>query len=217
MSQTKDAYELTSGGSRENPGTETEAVYADYANRMKALANEARKAELRSRAELQKPNRQAAEVYSNEVAHLRAQILECKKNAPIERKAQAIAQAQMERARQNWTKTGGMSKDEYSKGLDRELKKARVSLGAKRIPVDISPKEWEAIQAGAVSATDQRELFRFADKDKLLEYAMPKTQKKLPRTFVNQAQGMLDRGYTLAEVADRFGISVSTLSKAINE
>ena len=217
MSQTKDAYELTSGGSRENPGTETEAVYADYANRMKALANEARKAQLASKKDHQKPNRQAAEVYSKEVAHLKAQILECKKNAPIERKAQAVAQAQMERARQNWTKEGGMSKDEYSKGLDRELKKARVELGSKRNPVDISPKEWEAIQAGAVSATDQHELFRFADKDKLLEYAMPKTPRKLPRKYINQAQAMIDRGFTLKEVADRFDVSVSTLSSALNE
>lgn len=217
MSQTKDAYELTSGGSKENPGTETEAVYAEYANRMKALGNEARKALMASRKEHQKPNKQAAEMYAPEIAHLKAQILECKKNAPIERKAQAIAQAQMERARQNWTKEGGMSKDEYSKGLDRELKKARVELGSKRNPVDISPKEWEAIQAGGVSATDQKELFRFADKDKLMEYALPKTKKKLAKTFVNQAQGMLDRGYTLKEVADRFDISVSTLSEALNE
>lgn len=217
MALESDAYNLTSGGSKENPGTETEKVYAEYANRMKALGNEARKAAYKARYDKQKPNKQAAEMYAPEVAHLRAQILECKKNAPIERKAQAIAQANMERVRQNWTKEGGMSKDEYSKGLDRELKRARVQLGAKRVPVEISPKEWEAIQAGAISATDQKELFRFADKEKLLEYAMPKTQKKLSKTYVNQAQGMLDRGYTLKEVADRFDISVSTLSNALNE
>ena len=184
---------------------------------MKALGNEARKAAYKAKYDKQKPNRQAAEMYAPEVAHLKAQILECKKNAPIERKAQAIAQANMERVRQNWTKEGGMTKDEYSKGLDRELKRARVQLGAKRVPVEISPKEWEAIQAGAISATDQKELFRFADKDKLLEYAMPRTQKKLSKSFVNQAQGMLDRGYTLKEVADRFDIAVSTLSNALNE
>ena len=217
MDLAKDAYDLTSGGSRENPGTETEKVYAEYANRMKALGNEARKAAYKAKYDKQKPNRQAAEMYAPEVAHLKAQILECKKNAPIERKAQAIAQANMERVRQNWTKEGGMTKDEYSKGLDRELKRARVQLGAKRVPVEISPKEWEAIQAGAISATDQKELFRFADKDKLLEYAMPRTQKKLSKSFVNQAQGMLDRGYTLKEVADRFDIAVSTLSNALNE
>ena len=43
MAEVDDAYKLTSGGSKENPGYPIEGVYANFANNMKALANSARK------------------------------------------------------------------------------------------------------------------------------------------------------------------------------
>ena len=46
---------------------------------------------------------------------------------------------------------------------------------------------------------------------------MPKTQKKLSKSFVNLAKSMLDRGYTLKEVAERFDVSPSTISELTNE
>ena len=112
---------------------------------------------------------------------------------------------------------GGMTKGEYSKRLDKELKRARDIVGASRYQIQISPKEWEAIQAGAVSKTTQKELFRFTDADKLRELAMPKTQKKLTKSFINMAKSMIDRGYSLKEVAERFDVSPSTISDAIIE
>lgn len=215
MMETKDAYTLTSGGSKEHPGTEIEDVYASYANRMKAMANEARKEAIASAKQHEKPNPEARKVYSAEVAHLKAEINEAKKNAPLERKAQSIAQAKLELKKQQ--NGYNMTKGEESKYLDKELKKARDITGASRYSIKPTEKEWEAIQAGAISITDQKEILRFADNDRLRELAMPKTPKKMAARYVNAARAMLDKGFTLEEVARRFDVSASTLSKALNE
>lgn len=215
MMETDDAYTLTSGGSKAHPGTQTEDVYASYANKMKAMGNEARKAFLVADRETDKKNSTAATTYAREVKHLLYQLNEAKKNAPLERRAQALAQATVELEKQN--NPGGMTKGEFSKRLDKELKRARDIIGASRYQIQISPKEWEAIQAGAVSKTTQKELFRFTDADKLRELAMPKTQKKLPKSLVNMAKSMIDRGYTLKEVAERFDVSPSTISDLMIE
>ena len=214
MMETDDAYTLTSGGSKEHPGTQTEDVYATYANKMKAMANEARKVYLTAKNESEKKNSSAAKVYSKEVNHLLYQLNEAKKNAPLERRAQAMAQAIVEIEKQNTP--GGMTKGEESKRLDKELKRARDVVGASRYQIQIAPKEWEAIQAGAVSKTIQEEIFRFTDSDKLRELAMPKTKPTLKKSYVSLAKSMLERGYTLEEVAKRFDVSVSTINDAIN-
>lgn len=215
MMNTKDAYTLTSGGSKENPGTITEAVYAEYANRMKALANEARKAHLAAEAQTPKKNPTAVKVYSEEVSSLMSKLNKAQKNAPLERRALALAQATVELERQN--SSGGMTKGEFSKRMDKEVKRAREILGAKRNPIEITDKEWEAIQSGAVAKTNLKEIFKYVDSDRLRELALPKERKTLAPTYVNTVKAMINRGYSLAEVADRFGISVSTLSRAINE
>lgn len=215
MMETDDAYTLTTGGSKKDPGTIIEGVYAEYANRMKALANKARKTSLESKP--QKVDPTAKQTYAREIDHLKWQLNEAKKNAPLERKALALAEMQVRLAKQAAQASGGMSKGEESKLLDKEVKKARKVVGADRYQVNISPREWEAIQSGAVPVTTQKELFRFADQDKLKEYAMPKTPKKLSKAMLSTAQSMLDRGYTWDEVAKRFDASVSTLSSNLNE
>jgi predicted transcriptional regulator len=214
MMETDDPYELTSGGSKENPGTQIEAVYAEYATRMKAMANEARKEYIKADSEAEKKNPTAAKTYAKEVDHLLYQVNEAKKNAPLERRAQGLAQMTVELAKQN---NMNMSKAEESKMMDKELKRAREIVGASRYRVKISDKEWEAIQSGAVSKTTQKEIFRYTDNDRLRELAMPKTPKELPKVYLNAAKSMVDRGYTIAEVADRFDVSPSTLSKLINQ
>lgn len=215
MMTVDDAYELTSGGSKENPGTIIEDIYATYANQMKSLANEARKAHLTAKYETPKKNPTAAKAYEQEVSHLKYQLNEAKKNAPIERRAQALAQSVVELERQN--SGGQMSKGEYSKRLDRELKRSREILGAKRYQMDISSKEWEAIQSGAVPKTTQEEIFKYADADILREYAMPKEKKGLDKSYISLAKSMAKRGYTLQEIADRFDVSPSTISNIIVE
>lgn len=211
----EDPYKLTTGGSKKRPGSIIEGVYAEYASRMKALANKARKASLNTKTP--EVNKQAKETYAKEVSHLMWQLNEAKKNQPLERKANALADVNVQLAKQAKRAEGNtMGKDEESKLRDKELKKARAIVGADRYRVTVSDREWEAIQAGAVSKTIQEQIFRYADGDRIRELAMPKNPKKLTKAMCSTAQSMLDRGYTWAEVADRFGVSVSTLSNNLN-
>ena len=144
-----------------------------------------------------------------------AQLNEAKKNAPVERRALAMAQAVVEMERQN--AEGGMTKGEFSKRMDREVKRAREILGAKRVPITISDREWEAIQAGAIAKTNLEEIFKYTDTDRLRELALPKQQKTLSASYKKAAKAMLDRGYTLEEVAKRFDVSPSTISNIASD
>ena len=82
MNVTEDARTLSSGTPQEN-------AYADYANKMKALANAARKESVNTGRLKYDPN--AKEVFSTEVDSLKSKLNIAAKNAPRERRAQALA------------------------------------------------------------------------------------------------------------------------------
>ena len=211
MAEVDDAYKLTSGGSKKNPGTKIEGIYAEYANRMKALANKARKDTLT--LEDIPVSASAKQTYAAEAASLRAQVNEAKKNSPLERQAESLAMMVVNlKQRENPNMTSG----ERSKMLDKELKKARQITGANRYRINISDREWEAIQSGALPKTTVQEVFRFADQDRLKEIAMPKTRKGPSASTKAAIKSMLARGFTREEVAKRFDISTSTLSEYID-
>ena len=92
MAETDDAYTLLS--KMRNP---KEIAYADYANKMKALGNEARKAMVNTKDIQYSPD--ANKKYAPEVARLNAALNVALKNAPKERQAQAIANATVQAKR----------------------------------------------------------------------------------------------------------------------
>lgn len=211
MRDTDDPYKLTSGGSKKNPGTAIEKYYADYAASMKALANSARK-ELRStpRSEW---NRSAEKTYANEVASLKDKLEKARMNDPRERRAQALANVTVRNAEKSHPE---WDKDDLKKAKSQALDEARRITGAKKHKVDITDREWQAIQAGAVSDSTVERILKNADLDKLRERAMPHTQKVAMSTAkVQRAQSMLSRGYSYAEVAKALGVSVSTVQRAV--
>lgn len=209
----KDAYSLSSG-------TIIEDIYADYANKTKALANMARK-ELYSAGRL-KLSPSAKKIYAQERASLIAKLNIAKKNAPLERQAQLIAGVKA-KAR---IEAGGIEdKDEIKKIRTQELKRARASVGTKprnpnapnSLSIKITDREWEAIQAGAISDTTLTEILKYSDMDALRQRATPKRQTRgLTATARSRARALLNRGYTQAEVASELGISVSTLNNALD-
>lgn len=211
MLLTNDAYTLTSGGSKANPGTQMEAVYAEYANTMKAMANRARKQYLSTEDVPISPT--AKQTYAPEVAHLKIEVNNAKKNAPLERKALMLAQRYVALQKSDEP----MSKEEESKALDKAVKRARTIVGAERYEIHLSDRDWEAIQSGAVPKTTQKEIFRFVNKDELMKRALPKERKKPSASIVAAMRSMLARGYTSEEVAERFGISTTTLYRYIDE
>lgn len=209
MMLTEDAYDLVSGGSRENT-TRIERVYADYANQMKALAQQARK-EARSLTDIPyEPSARAT--YAKEVGELDAALRLAKRNAPLERQAQLIA-------RENYKaklKSNPNLDDEHEKRLKgQELDYARKIVGAKKQQIHVTDKQWEAINAGAITKSMLKEIIANSDSDRLKELATPRNDKGLSTSRIQRAKTMLANGHTQADVADALGISVSTLQKAI--
>lgn len=194
-------------------GTPQEDAYADYANKMKALANEARKA-YRATGNL-KYNSSAASAYKKEVDHLNAQLNVAAKNAPKERRAQAIANSQVKAKIQE---NPGMDKKEIKKLSQVAINNARAAVGAsgKGSRITISDREWEAIQAGAISDSKLSQILRYTDPDVVRQRATPRATTQLSTAKLNKAKAMAASGYSNAEIADALGVSSSTVSKYLN-
>ena len=77
----------------------------------------------------------------------------------------------------------------------------------------ITDREWEAIQAGAITESKLKRILNNTDADKLRERAMPKSTSTLSAAKVNKIKRMSDSNFTLAQIAEACGCSVSTVSK----
>lgn len=202
----KDVRTLSSGTAQEN-------AYADYSNKMKALANEARKSYLAT-GRLKK-NSSAAQTYKNEVDSLEEKLDKAARNAPRERQAQAIANSVVKAKKEA---NPDMDSKEIKKASQQALEDARARVGAsgKGTRIDITPKEWEAIQAGAISDSKLTQILRYADMDKVREYATPKTYNSISPSKASRARAMRGSGYTIQQIADAMGVSRSAISKVLN-
>ena len=207
MKETKDARTLSSG-------TPQEEAYANYANRLKALANNARKEFISVKPT---PTSQSAkETYKEEVASLNAKLDLALRNAPRERKAQLIANTQVEAKKQA---NPDMDKDSIKKASQQALATARVRVGAgkKDVQVNISDKEWEAIQIGAVSNHKLSMILNNTDLDSVRQRAMPREKATLSTAKISMVKAMNNSGYTIAEIAERLGVSTSTITNYLGE
>lgn len=210
----KDAYDLVSGSKDLPPalrGTPVERHYAEYSNRVRDLANKARLAELNTPDPRVNPS--AKHVYSSEVASLRAKLKVAQANSPRERQAQTAAAVVIRMKREA---NPDMTPDQIKRMKSNELRKMRDRLGAKPQRVEITPREWEAIQNGAVAASVLREVLSKADMDKVRELAQPKAKVLMQPYKETLARSLLNSGYTREEVASQLGVSVSTLDRALN-
>lgn len=206
MAEREDAFELTSGGSKENPGYPMEKVYATYANNMKGLGNKARLEWLKT------PNleysKEAHEKYKEEAASLDRKLDTALMNAPRERQAQLIANQTMSLKRQD---NPNMTKEQEKKYKGQALNGARKKVGASKERIDISDREWEAIQAGAISESKLRRILDNTDLDKLKERATPRQTKTISSSMQALAKSMASSGYSTADIANRLGISASSV------
>lgn len=208
MAIAKDAKELLS----DNP-TRIELIYADHANKLKSLANQARKALVSVVPTPYSPS--AKKVYQKEVDSLLSQLNEAEKNAPIERKAQIIANSKVKAIMEA---NPSMDADDIKKIKGQSLVDARISIGAKKKQINITDGEWKAIQAGAVSTNTLRKIIRNADPNQVKRLSTPRTSTTMTPAKIARAKSLLDQlnGPTQAQVAEMLGVSVSTLSKALN-
>lgn len=205
MFETKDARKLSSG-------TKIENVYADYANSMKSLANEARKEMIRTPRLKYSPS--AKKVYSSEVDSLNSKLNVAMKSKPYERQAQLFGN---EIVRSKKQANPNLEASEIKKIKGQALAEARSRVGEKKVRIDISSKEWEAIQAGAISNNKLELILANSDSDKIKKLATPKKSNEVSQSIKSRVNAMLDNGYTMSEVADTLGLSTSTITKINKE
>ena len=203
MAETKDAFTLVS-----DVDTPQERAYATYANEMKSLANRARK-EMLSTGKIAY-SASAKETYQEEVDHLMAQLNVALRNAPRERQAQVIANATVAAKKQE---NPDMTRSEIKKASQQALTAARTTVGASRETISISDREWEAIQAGAISENRLTQIINNVDIDTLRQRATPRSTTVLSTAKVNKIASMSASGYSTAEIAEALGVSTSTVNK----
>lgn len=190
-----------------------EVAYAEYANTLKSLANRARK-EARSMT-FESPSPQAKATYREEIESLDRKLRAAMSNNPKERKAQAIMNAVVAEKIKNSSEE--IDYEHKQRMRAQELEKARAQLGAKKKLVDITDREWEAIQANAIPQTRLKKILSNTDQDAFKERAMPRNRTSLTASQIILIKQMAKSGqYTNAEIANRLGISPSTVSQTIN-
>lgn len=204
MAETKDARTLSSG-------TPQEEAYADYANKMKSLANQARREMVGTRKIAYSASAKTA--YQPEVDSLMAKLNVALKNAPRERQAQVIANATVAAKKKD---NPDMTKAEIKKANQQALSAARASVGAKRNAIEITDREWEAIQAGAISENKLTQILNNTNIDTLRQRATPRATTSLSTAKINRISAMRASGYNTSEIAEALGISTSTVSKYLN-
>lgn len=206
MDYVEDAYELVS-----KANTPMERYYAEYANSMKRLANEARKASLNV-GKVQRSST-AAKTYATEVKSLDEKLMKAEANKPRERMAQIQTTLEVNAKIQA---NPDMDKSAIKKAKQQALSRHREALGARREPVEVSEREWEAIQAGAISDNKLTRILKNADMDVIKQYATPKTYTTITPAKANKIKALKASGYTTAEIAERLGVSTSTVQKYMN-
>lgn len=208
MAETDDAYTLVS-----YRRTKAELAYAEYANKLKSLANEARK-ELKATGTL-KYSPEAKKAYEPEVARLQSALALANSNKPRERQAQVLANA---RIKEKIEADPDLAYDKkmLKKVSQQAIVAARQQVGAKRHPITISDKEWEAIQAGAISDNVLSQILDSADIDNLRQRATPRANNELSNGKIALIKARAASGYTNAQIAESLGISASTVSKYVN-
>ena len=210
-----DAHELSSGYYIED-------VYANHANRLYALGNEARK-EARSTG-LLKTNKSAEEAYKDVVGKegsLAKKLALAELEAPKERQAQLIATNVMKAKVQADPSLNEKDKaDKKRKLAAKALENARDAVNGgvhtKRYRIELSDREWEAIQAGALSDNKFKTIIRFSDKEELKKRATPRKSVGMSSSAKSRARILLKAGYPQSYVAQELGISVTTLRKEFN-
>ena len=206
MAETEDAYSLVSPGKYQ-----MEIVYADYANYMKDLARQARM-EVHTTGKIAY-SAQAKATYSKEVADLERKLDDALRNAPRERLAQIRANADI---KAKTASNPDMEKKDIKKASQQALSKYRAEAGSvarSKRSIQITDREWAAIQAGAISENKLKQILANTDVDVLRQRATPRSYTTLSTAKVNRIKALSASGKTLSEIANTLGVSTSTVSE----
>lgn len=206
MAETDDAMSLVS--TYRHP---KEIVYAEYANSMKALANKARKSMI-STGNL-KSDPQAKKAYAAEVSSLEAKLNAALKNSVKERTAVRLAASEINAKKKS---QDDLKAEDIRKMSQRSLSKYREQVGSvSRIDrnIKITDREWQAIQAGAISENKLKQILANSDPDSLRQKAMPKKTSGLTNAQIVRIRAMNNSNFTINQIAEKMNVSPSAVSK----
>lgn len=202
MAEAQDARELLS----DNPSNK-EILYANYANKMKSMANDSRKEYLSVPKLEYSP--EARKKYAEEVASLNEKLITAKKNAQRERDAQRVANDQI---REQKAMNPNMSDEDLKRIKGQALTGARQRVGAHKDKVTFTDKEWEAINAGAISENILNQLLANADKNSYTALATPRSSRVSAAT-ASRVKALLGAGWTREEIAKAGYASIETVKE----
>lgn len=208
MAEAQDARSIVSR--KQHP---MELIYADYANSMKAMANKAR-IEMIKTGNLEYSS-SANKIYKKEVSELMSNLNEAKKNSIKERTAERLAASEINRRKELNPDLKG---EDLRKLSQRMLSKYRQEVGAiprRKRNINITDKQWEAIQAGAITDHTLKEILSNSDPDRLREKAMPKNKTTLTPGQVSRIKTMSASNFTIAEIAKKMNLPTSTVSNIL--
>ncbi len=210
MNLTDDATELVRD--RNNP---KEMAYANYANELKRMGEEARKEYRSIRAT--PVDQEAKKTYATEVESLLSKLRTAEMNNPREQIATVMANAMFsERLASN----PEMDREHRQREKNLAMTRARALVGAGKEPINITDKEWDAIQANAISTDRLTRIVNNSNLDALKQRATPRdssNSKDSLTTFqLNMIRSMGNSGmYTQKQIADKFGVSASVISQIL--
>ena len=174
------------------------------------MANESRLEMLRT-PKLEK-SKSAEITYKKEVDSLMSKLNQAELNKGREREAQRRANVAVQYKKSS---NPDMKKEDEKKARQQSLTRARQEVGSvsrRDRNINITDKEWEAIQAGAISESKLKRILNNADPDSLRERATPKNSKSVSSGTINRIKAM-SASYTIGEIADKLNMSPSTVSK----
>lgn len=205
MYEAKDARSLMS----KNP-KDIEIIYADYANSMKSLGDRARKES--AAIKMTSQSKSAKGVYQDEVNSLNAKLRTALSNAPLERQVHLVGNKQLELRK---TANPDMDPKQIKKLKGQILNDMRERIGANKQRIPITPKEWEAIEAGAISNSLLTQILNNTNLDVVQAYATPRTKITMSESKLERAKIYQQQGRTLAQISEALGVSVSAVSSAL--
>ena len=205
MAETDDPYTLVS-----NAKHPMELIYAEYASSMKTLANRARM-EMINTGKIEYSS-SANKVYKAEVDSLMSKLNTAELNKTRERAAQRMANYEVSKKKQS---DPTMKPGDIRKASQQALSKYREEVGSvsrRDRSIKIEDREWEAIQAGAISENKLKQILNNTDVDNLRQRATPRTTTTLSQAKVNRIKSMSASNYTIEQIATKLGVSKSTVS-----
>lgn len=194
--------------------SEPEILYADYANKLKAMANEARRTYMYTKDITYSPS--AHKEYADAVKSLEEKLDQAYRAKPKEARAQNIALGIIN---QKLDADPNLQAKDIKKIRQIAIETARAQVGSNRDDrrIKITDREWAAIQAGAVAYNTLSKILNNSDPDSLRERATPKTNRGFSDAQVARIKNMHNGYYTIAQIAEIMGCSTSTISKVLKE